>query len=53
LNANQHKTLKVLLTASYAGMFYLPAVSCEATYDHSIYSRQKGQVVSVVKEKVQ
>jgi len=53
LNANQRKTFKVLLTASYAGSFYLPAVSCEAMYDHSIYSRKKGQVVSVVKEKVQ
>ncbi len=53
LNANQRKTFKVLLTASYAGSFYLPAVSCEAMYDHSIYSRQKGQVVNVTKEKVQ
>ncbi|HEV8512420.1 MAG TPA: MG2 domain-containing protein [Cyclobacteriaceae bacterium] len=53
LNAGQRKTFKVLLTASYAGSFYLPAVSCEAMYDHSIYSRQKGQVVNVVKEKVQ
>ena len=53
LNANQRKTFKVLLTASYAGTFYLPAVSCEAMYDHSIYSREKGQVVSVNKVKVQ
>ncbi len=53
LNANQRKTFKVLLTASYAGSFYLPAVSCEAMYDHSIYSRAKGQVVSVTKVKVQ
>jgi len=53
LNANQRKTFKVLLTASYAGTFYLPAVSCEAMYDHSIYSRLKGQVVNVTKEKVQ
>ncbi len=49
LNANQRKTFKVLLTAGYAGTFYLPAVSCEAMYDHSIYSREKGKVVSVVK----
>jgi len=52
LNANSRKTFKVLLTASYVGTFYLPAVSCEAMYDHSIYSRAKGQVVSVVKVKV-
>jgi len=49
LEANQRKTFKVLLTASYAGSFYLPAVSCEAMYDHSIYALEKGQVVTVVK----
>lgn len=49
LQANQQKIFKVLLTASYAGTFYLPAVSCEAMYDHSIYSHEKGKVVSVVK----
>lgn len=53
LGANQRKTFKVLLTASYAGSFYLPAVSCEAMYDHSIYARVKGQNVSVEKVKVQ
>ncbi|MBI3482908.1 MAG: hypothetical protein HY015_08035 [Bacteroidetes bacterium] len=50
LGANQTKTFKVLLTASYAGSYYLPAVSCEAMYDHSIYARIKGQVVEVVKK---
>ena len=49
LNANQTKTFKVLLTASYAGSYYLPAVSCEAMYDHSVYARKKGQMVEVVK----
>lgn len=49
LDANQRKTFKILLTASYAGSFYLPAISCEAMYDHSIYARIKGQVVNVVK----
>ena len=49
LSASQKKTFKVLLTASYAGSYYLPAVSCEAMYDHSIYARQKGQVVEVTK----
>jgi uncharacterized protein YfaS (alpha-2-macroglobulin family) len=53
LGANQRKTFKVLLTASYAGTFYLPAVSCEAMYDHSIYARVKGQVVSITKGNVQ
>jgi alpha-2-macroglobulin len=49
LGPNQTKTFKVLLTASYAGKYYLPAVSCEAMYDRSVYSRKKGQVVEVVK----
>jgi uncharacterized protein YfaS (alpha-2-macroglobulin family) len=47
--AGQKKTFKVLLTASYSGSYYLPAVSCEAMYDHTIYARKKGQVVEVVK----
>jgi len=46
---NQRKTFKVLLTASYAGSYYLPAVNCEAMYDHGVYARKKGQVVEVVK----
>lgn len=49
LNAGQRKTFQVLLTASYAGTYYLPAVSCEAMYDKSVYARTKGQVVEVVK----
>lgn len=53
LNVNQTKTFKVLLTASYTGSYYLPAVSCEAMYDHSIYARKKGQVVEVVKKLTQ
>ncbi len=49
LGAGQRKTFKVMLTASYAGSYYLPAMSCEAMYDHSVYARTKGQVVAVVK----
>ncbi len=49
LGANQRKTFKVLLTASYAGNYYLPATVCEAMYDRSIYACTKGQVVEVVK----
>ncbi|MBL7833013.1 MAG: hypothetical protein JNK18_03630 [Cyclobacteriaceae bacterium] len=45
----ESKTFRVSLTATYAGSYYLPAVSCEAMYDKSIYARQKGQVVEVVK----
>ncbi|MCU0368230.1 MAG: MG2 domain-containing protein [Cyclobacteriaceae bacterium] len=50
LNSNQRKTFKVLLTASYAGSFYLPAVSCEAMYDNTVFARKKGRVVEVVKK---
>ncbi|MDZ7648948.1 MAG: hypothetical protein U5K54_18245, partial [Cytophagales bacterium] len=53
LNANQRKTFKVMLTASYAGSYYLPAVSGEAMYDNSVYARKKGKVVEVVKKVVQ
>lgn len=53
LGGSQRKTFKVMLTASYAGTYYLPAVSCEAMYDHSIFARKKGQVVEVVKEVTQ
>ncbi|HEY3402292.1 MAG TPA: MG2 domain-containing protein [Ohtaekwangia sp.] len=49
LYTNEKKTFRVMLTASYAGTYYLPAVSCEAMYDRSIYARKKGQVVEVVK----
>ena len=53
LAAGQRKTFKVHLTAGYAGSYYLPAVSCEAMYDHSIYARKKGEVVEVVKREIQ
>jgi uncharacterized protein YfaS (alpha-2-macroglobulin family) len=49
LSAGQTRTFNVLLTASYIGQFYLPAVSCEAMYDNSIYARKKGQPVEVIK----
>ncbi|CAN5300086.1 MG2 domain-containing protein [soil metagenome] len=53
LNAGQRKTFKVMLTATYAGSYYLPAMSAEAMYDKSIYARTKGQVVLVTKRQVQ
>jgi alpha-2-macroglobulin len=53
LNVGQKKTFKVMLTASFAGTYYLPAVSCEVMYDHGIYARKKGMVVNVVKPAVQ
>ena len=53
LYTNERRTFRVMLTASYAGSFYLPATTCEAMYDKSIYARQKGQVVEVVKPAAQ
>ena len=49
LSPGEEKTFRVLLTATYAGDYYLPTASCEAMYDRSIYARKKGQAVSVVK----
>jgi alpha-2-macroglobulin len=49
LGPNQRKTFKVMLTASYVGNYYLPGISCEAMYDHSISAQKKGQVVEVTK----
>ena len=43
------RTFSGVLTASYAGTFYLPGVNCEAMYDHSIYAKEKGQLVEVLK----
>lgn len=53
LKANERKTFRVLLTASYSGEFYLPSISCEAMYDGSVYARKKGQVVVVSKKEAQ
>lgn len=49
LEKGASKTFRLMLTAAYAGEFYLPAVTCEAMYDNSRYARKKGAVVEVVK----
>ncbi len=49
LAAYAERQFSVVLTAGYAGTFYLPGTSCEAMYDRSIYAKQKGQVVEVTK----
>ncbi len=53
LGTNEKRTYYVMLTASYAGTYYLPATSCEAMYDKSIYTRKKGKIVEVVKRVTQ
>jgi alpha-2-macroglobulin len=50
LRANQRKTFRMLLNASYAGEYYLPTIYCEAMYDNSINARKPGKWVNVVKE---
>jgi uncharacterized protein YfaS (alpha-2-macroglobulin family) len=39
--------IRVKLHAAYKGTFYLPAVACEAMYDHSISANTTGQWVTV------
>jgi uncharacterized protein YfaS (alpha-2-macroglobulin family) len=47
LNVNQTRKYVVLLNATYKGKFYLPQVSCEAMYDHTINAREPGEWVIV------
>jgi len=49
LKANETKTFRVLLNASYLGTYYLPGLQCEAMYDHTFLVRTNGQWVQVVK----
>ena len=49
LKANETKTFRILLNASYLGRYYLPGLQCEAMYDHTFLARTKGQWVEVVK----
>lgn len=48
LSPNQTRKFRVKLNATYLGKYYLPAVNCEAMYDHTINSRVSGQWVEVV-----
>ncbi len=51
LESNASKTFVIQLNATYLGRFYLPTVSSEAMYDHSIQARVPGRWVEVVREK--
>jgi uncharacterized protein YfaS (alpha-2-macroglobulin family) len=44
------KTFKVMLNASYTGLYYLPGVSCDAMYDNSISAHVAGKWVTVNKQ---
>nr|WP_315145387.1 MG2 domain-containing protein [uncultured Flavobacterium sp.] len=49
LKANETKTFRILLNASYLGTYYLPGLQCEAMYDHTFLARTKGFWVEVIK----
>lgn len=49
LKAQESRTFRILLNASYAGTYYLPGVQAEAMYDNNYVARTKGQWVKVVR----
>ncbi len=49
LKANETKTFRVVINASYLGTYYLPGLQCEAMYDNTFLARTKGQWIQVVK----
>jgi hypothetical protein len=51
LRSNETKTFNIMLNAAYEGKYYLPAVNAEAMYDNSVYARNKGQWIHVLKGK--
>ena len=48
LRRGQSQSLVLVLHASYAGRFWLPAVSCAAMYDHNIQALEPGLWVEVL-----
>lgn len=49
LDEDKEVTYYVMLTAAYAGTYYLPATYCEAMYKSSVNALEKGRWVTVVK----
>jgi alpha-2-macroglobulin len=47
-NQAQQRVYRIQLNASYAGRYYLPAVSCEAMYDNRISASVPGKWVEVM-----
>ena len=41
-------TYHFVMTATYAGRFWLPDIMCEAMYSHQVYARLPGRWVEVV-----
>jgi uncharacterized protein YfaS (alpha-2-macroglobulin family) len=44
------KTYRTMLTATYAGKYFMPDIQCEAMYDHNILARIPGQWIEVTPE---
>jgi uncharacterized protein YfaS (alpha-2-macroglobulin family) len=44
------KTFHIRLNAAYEGRYYLPAVNTEAMYDNTVFARNKGKWITVVKK---
>ncbi|WP_367389766.1 MG2 domain-containing protein [Lewinella sp. LCG006] len=53
LGANETKTFRVYLSATYSGRFYLPASTCGAMYDNDIFASSAGYWVEVVTPEVE
>jgi len=51
LRNTETKTFDIKLNAAYEGKYYLPAVNTEAMYDNSVFARNKGQWIHVIKGK--
>jgi len=49
LRNTEAKTFQIKLNAAYEGKYYLPAVNAEAMYDNSVFARNKGQWIRVIK----
>ncbi|HMG16059.1 MAG TPA: hypothetical protein VK590_11465, partial [Saprospiraceae bacterium] len=41
-------SISLQLTATYPGRYYLPGYICEAMYDNTIYTKNKGMWVNVL-----
>jgi uncharacterized protein YfaS (alpha-2-macroglobulin family) len=46
---NAEKTFKIRLQASYIGSFVLPAISCEAMYEPTVFSRTEAGRITIIK----
>lgn len=49
LNPGESKVFTMVVSAAYAGKYFMPGVRCEAMYDGSVYSRKKGRSVTIIR----